>query len=579
MNSIKGKPISPGAAICNVYLCNTDLDTIDMAPGKNEAEEKKRYQNAREEAVQQIEDIYQKMLCSRGENEAAILLAHKEIIEDIEFIGSVESLLSSMGCSAECAVKMVQDQYVEIFNSMDQEYMRERAADIRDSGMRIIRILQGKSTDILQFIKEPVILVGKELTPSDTAQLNPEMVQGIVNECGGVTSHAAIIARMLGIPFIVYPDITSIVKHGQVIAMDGELGDIELEIDETVRSAYGNKMKAIKDKKTALQKLVGTKSVTLDGFELILAGNIGLPRDAKQVIKQGGEAVGLFRTEFLYMDRENLPSEEEQFAAYKETAEAMSGMPVIIRTLDIGGDKALDYLEIPGEENPFLGCRAIRFCLSRITLWKTQLRALLCASAYGDIQIMFPMIVSMNELRKAKSVVEEVKLELRNEGKLFNESIKIGMMMETPAAAVMADIFAGEVDFFSIGTNDLVQYTMAVDRMNNEVAHLYSPYDPAVLRLVKNIADNAHRQGISVGICGEAAADKNMLPLWIGLGIDELSMSSNAILEIKSYIQSMSKSRCEKIADEILKIDTAAEIEATLANLFGMGENNGELYT
>lgn len=564
METIIGTPISPGAAIGKVYMIKDIPYALTRKKGKGPEEEKKRYQQARLEAAGQVEDLYQKLLSTKGEGEAAIFMAHKDILEDIDFISNVEAAIEELDCEAEWAVNAVQEQYSMIFQEMDQEYMRERAADIKDTAMRVIRILQGYREDKRFDIGEPVIVVSSELTPSVTAQLDTEYVKGILNETGGATSHAAIIARMLGIPFIIYPNITSLVTPGQLVAMDGENGSIELLVNDRILNNYKEKQAQTAEKEAKLKKLIGSKAVTRDGFEIKLAGNIGLPKDGRQILKKDGDSIGLFRTEFLFMDRVVLPSEEEQLEAYKETAEMMKGNPVIIRTLDIGGDKALDYLQIPKEENPFLGCRAIRFCLKRVSLWKTQLRALLRASAYGDVHIMFPMISALEELREAKQILEGVKTELREEGEHFNEDIPVGMMMETPAAAIMADQFAKEVDFFSIGTNDLIQYTMSVDRMNSEVSHLYAPYYPAVLHLIKHITESAHRHGIWVGICGESAADEKLLPVWIGLGMDELSMSSGSILPIRGCVQELEYVACKNLTDRILELTTAEEIKESL---------------
>ncbi len=566
MHTIKGAPISPGIAIGKVYLKKSASEEISFHKAVNLEAEKIRFKDARDLAVKQVNDIYNDMLHSKGEEEAAIFSAHIEMLNDIEFISGVEKLLDESGCSSEWAVKTVRDNLVELFDALDDEYMRERAMDIKDISGRVIRILSGNIKDDSLRLTEPVIIIADDLAPSDTAQMNPELVLGIINESGGPTSHAAIIARMLGIPFIIYPQITSLVKNGQVMALDGEEGTIELEVNDETLKVYLSKQEMFNQRKLQLEKLRGTKSITKDGHEILLAGNIGAPEDADKVIKQDGHSIGLFRTEFLYMNRENAPTEEEQFAAYKEVAEKMQDNPVVIRTLDIGGDKEVDYLKIPKEENPFLGYRAIRLCLDRVSFWKAQLRALLRASVFGNIHIMFPMIISMDELLKAKQILEEVKKELKSEGIAFDENIPVGMMMETPAAALMADVFAKEVDFFSIGTNDLIQYTMAVDRMNSKVAHLYSQYDPAVLRFIKKIVESAHENGIWVGICGEAAADKTLLPLWVGLGLDELSMSPVTILQIREQIQGLSKVSCEELVNKTLLLKTAKEVEETLKN-------------
>jgi phosphotransferase system enzyme I (PtsI) len=564
MKTLKGTPISSGIAIGSVFVKNTDTKEIVFTEAANTDEEKQRFNNSRNLAINQVEEIYEEMLQTKGEEEASIFAAHIEMLNDMEFISGVESAIKASGCNAEWAVKTVRDNFVEMFEALDDEYMRERAMDIKDISNRVIQILNGKdSKDSFRF-KEPVIVVAGDLAPSDTAQMDPDFVLGIINETGGPTSHAAIIARMLGIPFVVCPAVTSQVKMGQLLAFDGETGNIELEVTGQVRKEYEAKQEAFRLKKGQLEKLRGTKAITVDGYEVTLAGNIGAPSDADKVLQQDGSSIGLFRTEFLYMNRNAAPDEEEQFAAYKEVAQKMEGNPVIIRTLDIGGDKEVSYLDIKKEDNPFLGYRAIRLCLDRISFWKVQLRALLRASVFGNIHIMYPMIVSMEELYQAKKILEEVKAELRSEGIAFNETIPVGMMMETPAAALMADIFAQEVDFFSIGTNDLIQYTMAVDRMNGRVAHLYSQYDPAVLRFIKRIVESAHQNGILAGICGEAAADEKLLPFWVGLGVDELSMSPVSILDIRGRIQGLVKSDCEDSVTKILALKTAGEIEEYL---------------
>lgn len=566
MNTIKGTPVSPGIAIGKVYLKKAHSSEISFTKAENIEEETKRFLVSRNLAVKQVEEIYHEMLRSKGEQEAAIFLAHIEMLNDMEFVNGVENVLNELGCISEWAVKAVRDNFVEIFESMDDDYMRERAMDIKDISDRIIRILKGNESEHTLNLTEPSIIISDDLTPSDTAQMNPELVLGIINETGGPTSHASIIARMLGLPLCICPQITSLVKNGQMLAFDGEEGNIELEVTEQILKAYESKQKYFHQKRLQLEKLRGTKSITMDEHEILLAGNISTPEDADKVLQHDGHSIGLFRTEFLYMNRDNPPNEKEQFTAYKKVTEKMQGNPVIIRTLDIGGDKALDYLKIPKEENPFLGYRAIRLCLNHVPFWKVQLRALLRASAFGNIHIMFPMIVSMEELIQAKQILAEVKEELRSKGELFNENIPIGMMMETPAAALMADVFAKEVDFFSIGTNDLIQYTMAVDRINEKVAHLYSQYNPAVLHLIKKIVNSAHKNGIWVGICGEAAADKPLLPFWVGLGLDELSMSPSSILHIKAHIQKLSKASCEELAQKVLSLKTAKEVEEILKN-------------
>ncbi len=564
MAVLKGKPISPGIAIGKALLRKNASEEISLRRIENTEKEKERFHTAKDRAISQLEDIYEKMLRAKGHHEASIFLAHIQMLDDVEFITGVENAIEEHLCNAEWAVKMVRDGLMEIFQAMDDDYMRERAMDIKDISRRVQELLLGREGGAAAGLTEPVILLSEDLAPSDTAQMNPEFVLGIINETGGPTSHAAIIARTLGIPFVVFPGIMERVRDGELLAFDGENGVIELEADEAVLQEYRKKQEAAARKKQELEKLKGTKSITKDGHEILLAGNIGSPEDADMVVRQDGHSVGLFRTEFLYMNRTGAPDEEEQFQAYKAVAEKLQGGPVVIRTLDIGGDKEVDYLGIPKEENPFLGYRAIRLCLDRKPFWKTQLRALLRAGAFGNIHIMFPMIVSVEELRRAKEMVEEAKAELRAEGIDFNEKVPVGMMMETPAAALMADVFAREVDFFSIGTNDLIQYTMAVDRMNEKVAHLYSQYDPAVLRFIRKITESAHENGIWAGICGEAAADPLLLPVWVGLGLDELSMSPLSILFTRSGIQKLSKADCEKLTEEIFSLVTAKEVEEVL---------------
>jgi phosphotransferase system enzyme I (PtsI) len=564
MGAWQGTPISPGIAIGKVVVKKEINVQITLVKDKEPQHEKERFHAARSKAIEEVKDIYNQMLQTKGEKEAEIFMAHITMLEDMELIEGVEREIDELMCNAEWALDAVAGSFIAIFEGMEDEYMKERAVDIKDISSRIQRHLSGQGELNIFKLKEPAIIAADDLTPSDTAQLDPELVLGIINEGGGATSHAAIIARMMGVPLVVYPNITSLVMNGQMLVFDGDKGTIELEPKEEVLKAYREKRQNLLERKTQLEKLKGTKTITRDSFQVELAGNIGMPKDVKIALEQDAEAIGLFRTEFLYMSRDDFPNEEEQLLAYKEVLEKMQNRPVVIRTLDIGGDKELDYLQIPKEMNPFLGCRAIRFCLKKAELWKVQLRALLRASSYGNLRIMLPMIAAMEELIEAKRILEEAKAELRSQHIPFNESVQVGMMMETPAAAVMADVFAKEVDFFSIGTNDLIQYTIAVDRMNTEVAHLYSPYQPAVLRLIKKIVDSAHEAGIWAGMCGEAAADSKLLPLWIGMGLDELSMSPPSILQTRESIQGLSHEEGKKLVDEILLLKTAQEIENRL---------------
>jgi phosphotransferase system enzyme I (PtsI) len=570
MKVMKGKPISPGIAIGKVIVKKFGPLEVVFKGCIDTEFEKERFHKSRQQAIQQVQHIYEEMQKTKGHKEAEIFITHIDMLEDIELITGVEVAIENLKSNTEWALSKVTEDLIDVFKAMDSPYMRERAMDIKDISNRMQIILSGVKQSNILSMEEPAIIVAHELTPSDTAQLKPELVLGIVNEEGGPTSHAAIIARMMGVPMVVCPKITNLVEDGSSMIFDGDEGSIYLEPTEEIKYQFQNKHEQIKLKQSKLQLLKGTKAITLDGWEMQLVGNIGSPEDVSKVLENDAHGIGLFRTEFLYMGRDNVPSEEEQFQVYKEVAEKLKGYPVVIRTLDIGGDKELDYLQIPKEMNPFLGCRAIRFCLKSVDLWKVQLRAILRASVYGDIHMMFPMISTLDELRQVKQILNEVQQELRRLGIPFNEGMPVGMMMETPAAAVMADVFAQEVDFFSIGTNDLIQYTMAVDRMNTQVAHLYSQYDPSVIRLINKIVESGHEAGIWVGICGEAAGDHNLIPLWVGMGLDELSMSCGSVLSIREIVQGLSKVACEALVNEVLQQKTAHEIKVILE----MKQNN-----
>jgi phosphotransferase system enzyme I (PtsI) len=570
MKVMKGKPISPGIAIGKVIVKKFEPLEVVFKGCIDSEFEKERFHKSRQQAIQQVQHIYEEMQKTKGYKEAEIFITHIDMLEDMELITGVEVAIENLKSNTEWALSKVTEDLIDVFKAMDSPYMRERAMDIKDISNRMQIILSGVKQSNILSMEEPAIIVAHELTPSDTAQLKPELVLGIVNEEGGTTSHAAIIARMMGVPMVVCPKITNLVEDGSSMIFDGDEGSIYLEPTEEIKYQFQNKHEQIKLKQSKLQLLKGTKAITLDGWEMQLVGNIGSPEDVSKVLENDAHGIGLFRTEFLYMGRDNVPSEEEQFQVYKEVAEKLKGYPVVIRTLDIGGDKELDYLQIPKEMNPFLGCRAIRFCLKSVDLWKVQLRAILRASVYGDIHMMFPMISTLDELRQVKQILNEVQQELRRLGIPFNEGMLVGMMMETPAAAVMADVFAQEVDFFSIGTNDLIQYTMAVDRMNTQVAHLYSQYDPSVIRLINKIVESGHEAGIWVGICGEAAGDHNLIPLWVGMGLDELSMSCGSVLSIREIVQGLSKVACEALVNEVLQQKTAHEIKVILE----MKQNN-----
>lgn len=564
MLDFKGIPASEGIGIGIVMIKKEIIEPI-MTKISDIENEKKRFKEARLKAIKQLYVLYENTMVKIGEKEASIFAAHIALIEDEELIKGVETRIEENQWNAEWSLKTTTEYFVSIFNGMDDPYIRERALDVRDISNRIQRHLIGIDDQQQQDTKEPVIIVAHDLTPSDTAQMDASKVLGFITEVGGKTSHTAILARTLEIPAVVgAKGILAQVKQGQMVICDGRDGAIYIDVDEEMVERFNQEKEKIEAHKKQLKGLKDKKAVTKDGIEVELVANIGMPKDVENVLDKNAQGVGLFRTEFLYMSRETLPTEEEQFKAYKEVAEAMKGNPVVIRTLDIGGDKELKCLEIEKEMNPFLGFRAIRLCLERVDLWKTQLRAILRASAYGNVKIMFPMISTYKELVEAKTILEDVKKELTQGGIAFNAELEVGMMMETPAAAVMADVFAKDVDFFSIGTNDLIQYTIAVDRMNPLVSHLYSPYDPAVIRLIKKITEAGHEAGIWVGMCGEAASDKKAIPLWLGMGLDELSMSASAILEAKWVVKDTSMTEAIRLAERVLTLKTAAEIEAAL---------------
>jgi phosphotransferase system enzyme I (PtsI) len=455
--------------------------------------------------------------------------------------------------------------FIGMFESMeDNPYMQERAADIKDVTKRVMSHLVGVKLPDLSMINEEVIIVAEDLTPSDTAQLDRNFVRAFVTNIGGRTSHSAIMARSLEIPAVVgTKNITEAVSEGDVLALDGSEGDVLVNPSTEEIAEFEAKAKAFADLKAEWDKLKDAKTVTADGKHFELAGNIGTPKDLEGVNGHGGEAVGLYRTEFLYMDSPDFPSEDDQFEAYKAVLEGMNGKPVVVRTMDIGGDKELPYLTLPEEMNPFLGYRAIRICLAEDAMFRTQLRALLRASVYGNLRIMFPMIATLQEFRDAKAMLLEEKAKLVSEGVEVSEDIQVGIMIEIPAAAVIADRFAKEVDFFSIGTNDLIQYTMAADRMNERVSYLYQPYNPAILRLIKNVIDSAHAEGKWAGMCGEMAGDQTAVPLLVGLGLDEFSMSATSILRTRSLMKRLDSTKMEELANKaITECDTAEEVVA-----------------
>lgn len=559
---MKGIGTSQGIALGKILVYKEPVLKVEKKEVKNIDDEIDRLRKAIKISIEEVDKIYEDTLKNIGEEEAAIFEAHRMMLEDPEFIGSIKIKIKEENINAEWALKEVENQYIALFENIEEEYLRARLLDLKDVSKRLMRTLLGVKNTNLRMLKDKCILIAEDLTPSDTAQMNKEMVVGIVTEYGGTTSHTAIMARTLGIPAVSgAKGITSIVKDGDMMLIDGNEGIILVDPSEEEISIYREKKERYNKYKNRILEMKGKKTISKDGIEVELVANIGTHKDIDSVIENDGEGVGLYRTEFLYMDSKNMPTEDEQFEAYRIVAERLEGKSVIIRTLDIGGDKDIPYLNLPKEMNPFLGFRAIRLCLDRTDIFKTQLRALLRASAYGNIKIMFPMVSSIQEIRDAKEILEEVKDELRRKNIRFNEDIKVGIMVETPAVAIHSDIFAKEVDFFSIGTNDLIQYTLAVDRGNQNVSYLYSQYHPSVLKLIKMTIDNGHKEGIQVNMCGEAAGDEKFIPILLAMGLNEFSMSPSSILKARWIINNISKAEIEPMIDIILSLPTAEDVK------------------
>ena len=533
----KGIAASKGYAIGKVFLQEHEEIVISDAKIADIGAEKEKLQKALDDSREQLEAIKVKAEKEMGAEKAAVFEAHITLLDDPEFTGAMVSEIENNSINGLKAIDGVTNTFVAIFESMDNEYMRERAADIKDVSKRILSNFAGKGGDSFAITEENTIVVAHDLTPSDTAGLDRTKVVGFITNIGGRTSHAAIMARTLEIPAVLgLGDITTSVKTGDAVIVDGLTGDVIINPSEEVIAEYKAKKEKFQAEQEELKKLIDVKTTTKSGRRIEVCGNIGKPEDVLGVLANGGDGVGLFRTEFLYMDRDSAPTEEEQYESYKFVLEKMEGKQVVIRTLDIGGDKTLPYLPLPEEMNPFLGYRAIRLCLDRKDIFKVQLRALLRASIYGNLAVMFPMISGLEEFEQAKEVVEECKAELKAEGKEYSEKIQWGIMVEIPAAAVYADELAKHVDFFSIGTNDLIQYTLAADRMSEKVSYLYNPMHPAVLRLIKMTIDGAHKHGKWVGMCGEMAGDEAAIPTLVEYGLDEFSMSATSILNAKKIM-------------------------------------------
>ncbi|OAO77501.1 Phosphoenolpyruvate-protein phosphotransferase of PTS system [Anoxybacillus flavithermus] len=561
MKRLQGIAASNGIAIAKAYrLEHPDL-TVEKQTIENPAEQVSRFQQALAKAKEELEVIQAHALKELGEDKAAIFSAHLLVLSDPELVQAVEQKIEQERVNAEFALHDVTSMFIAMFEAMDNEYMKERAADIRDVTKRVLAHLLGVTISNPSMITEEVIIVAEDLTPSDTAQLNRKYVKGFTTDIGGRTSHSAIMARSMEIPAVVgTKEATATIQNGDIVIIDGLDGEVIVNPTEETIAEYEQKRAAFAAQKAEWAKLVHEQTTTKDGHHVELAANIGTPNDVEGVLANGAEGIGLYRTEFLYMGRNELPTEEEQFEAYKTVLEKMEGKPVVVRTLDIGGDKELPYLDLPKEMNPFLGFRAVRLCLNMQDMFRTQLRALLRASVYGNLKIMFPMIATLDEFRQAKAVLLEEKEKLVAEGVEVSDHIEVGMMVEIPAAAVLADQFAKEVDFFSIGTNDLIQYTMAADRMNERVSYLYQPYNPAILRLIYNVIEAAHKEGKWVGMCGEMAGEELAVPILLAFGLDEFSMSATSILRVRSQLKKLSKQEAERVKDHILSLATAEEV-------------------
>ncbi|PKE45102.1 phosphoenolpyruvate--protein phosphotransferase [Macrococcoides caseolyticum] len=561
MTTLKGIGASDGIAIAKAYLLvEPDLSFNNEKVADVDAEVEK-FKAAVNQSKVELTQIRNNAEIALGPDKAAIFDAHLLVLEDPELINPIEDNIRNNQMNAAASLSEVSTNFITIFESMDNEYMKERAADIKDVSKRVLSHILGVSLPNPTMIDEPVVIIAEDLTPSDTAQLNKKFVQGFATNIGGRTSHSAIMSRSLEIPAVVgTKNITDAVQQGDFVIVDGIAGEVIINPDEQTVTGYKARQAAFLQEKEELKQLVNDKTVTKEGKHVELAANIGTPNDLEGVKNNGAEGIGLYRTEFLYMGRDAMPSEDEQFEAYKKVLSEMDGKRVVVRTLDIGGDKELPYLNLPKEMNPFLGYRAIRLCLDQQDIFRTQLRALLRASIHGKLSIMFPMIATINEFREAKAILEEEKANLIADKVKVADDIELGIMVEIPSTAAMADIFAKEVDFFSIGTNDLIQYTMAADRMSERVSYLYQPYNPAILRLIKQVIDASHKEGKWTGMCGEMAGDSTAIPLLLGLGLDEFSMSATSILSARRQIKNLSQPEMAKVAEQALNCATQEEV-------------------
>lgn len=568
MKAMKGIGASPGIVVGRVIIHWKEQIDILREYVEEPDREIDRFRTAVEFALEQVRETYSRVLEKMGPDEAEVFHGHKLMLKDPDFIGRIEDLIRDEGVNAEWAVKQVADGLIQIFENLDTDYMKSRSDDVKNISERLIKLLLQVGGMDLSNLREEAIIAAREFTPSDMSQIDREKTLAVIAEMGGKTSHGAIIARNLEIPAVFgIPHLLDELENGDLIIVDGDTGTVIINPDGETIDKYREMKVRYECFKKSLSEIRGQKSVTLDGVEVELAANVASPRDLDEVFRNDGEAIGLYRTEFLYLDSTYLPPEDVQFEAYRDVVAAMEGRPVIIRTLDIGGDKNLDYLAIPGEENPALGYRAIRLCLDRQDIFKVQLRAILRASAFGTVRLLFPMISSLEELREAKKILRETQEELRRREIPFDEKMQTGIMVEVPSAAILSDHFAKEVDYFTIGTNDLIQYTTAVDRGNEKLAHLYSQYNPAVLRLIKTVIDNGKRAGIWVGMCGESAGDPRLIPILLGMGLSEFSMNPSSILQARWIIRSLNKGELEGAAETALSFGTAEEVEEYCSNL------------
>ncbi|MGO4993505.1 phosphoenolpyruvate--protein phosphotransferase [Jeotgalibaca porci] len=571
-NQLVGIAASDGIAIGKAYLLTEPDLSFDKVSITDPEGEIKRLLDSFEKSKNEIQGIREHVAKAVGEDEAQVFDAHLMVLSDPELFDGIKNDITENMINAEAALSTVAKMYINMFESMeDNPYMQERAADIKDVTERVMGHLLGVKIPSPATINEEVVIVAKDLTPSDTAQLNRDYVKGFVTDIGGRTSHSAIMARSLEIPAVVgTKEVTQVIAEGDMVIIDGLEGDIIIRPNEETIAVYQEKAAAFKEQQLEWAKLKDSKSLSKDGKQIEIAANIGTPKDLTGVIENGAEGIGLYRTEFLYMDSEDFPTEDEQYEAYKAVLEGVNGQAVVVRTMDIGGDKELPYLQLPEEMNPFLGYRAVRISLAETEMFRTQLRALLRASVHGKLRIMFPMIATVNEFRDAKAILDEEKAKLEAEGTEVSNEIQVGIMIEIPAAAVLAHQFAKEVDFFSIGTNDLIQYTMAADRMNERVSYLYQPYNPAILTLLKHVIDSAHAEGKWVGMCGEMAGDQTAVPLLLGLGLDEFSMSASSVLKTRSLVAKLDSKEMEKLANKA--INECATVEEVIALVEEMQE-------